>query len=266
MPIEQIIVLAIVQGISEFLPISSSAHLVLVPALTGWNDQGLATDVMIHLGSLLAVIVYFRHDVAKMAHGITRTIKGKNDEYGKLAVAIVIATIPAVIIGGAMQLIAPHNPWRNVELIAWNSAIFAILLFLADKYGKQNKQINQINYKSAMAIGMAQALALMPGVSRSGITISAVRMFGINRQDAARFSFLMAIPAISIAGIFTAIQATQNTNTLPEGAILTAILSFFTAIIAIWFMMTIIKHISFLVFVIYRLMLSLVLFAMIYQA
>ena len=260
MPIEQIIVLAIVQGISEFLPISSSAHLILVPELTQWNDQGLATDVMIHLGSLMAVIVYFKNDLAKMIVGIA-----KQDEYGKLAWLIVIATVPAIIIGGIMQLIAPHNPWRNVELIAWNSAIFATLLLLADKLGGQNKKIENINLKSAVTIGCAQALALMPGVSRSGITISAARALGINRADAAKFSFLLAIPAISIAGMFTAIQAYQHDNTLPDGAILTAILSFFTAIIAIWILMTIIKHISFLIFVIYRWALSLMLFAVIYE-
>lgn len=265
MPIEQIIVLAIVQGISEFLPISSSAHLIIVPAITQWNDQGLATDVMIHIGSLAAVIVYFRKDVSKMIGGLIKIAKGEKNQYGNLAILIIIATIPAVIIGAMMQLIAPHNPWRNVELIAYNSAIFAIILYITDRFASQTKQINEINMKSAIIIGIAQAIALMPGVSRSGITISAARAIGINRQDAAKFSFLLAIPAITIAGMFTAIQATQNANTMPDGAITTAILSFFTAIIAIWTLMTIIKHISFLVFVIYRLILSLVLFAMIYQ-
>lgn len=262
---EQIIVLAIVQGITEFLPISSSGHLILIPAFTNWPDQGLATDVMVHVGSLVAVLVYFWRDVLKLAVGGLNLLRGHVTNDGKIAIYILLATLPAVVFGLYLKNSGMGAMLRSVEVIAWNAIIFGIVLYVADIVGKRVKSMDDIRFGSAMIIGFAQALALIPGTSRSGVTMSAARFLGFERAEAARFSFLLGIPAIAGAGAVTMLEFVEKGESIPGDALWAAFLTFFSAIAAIALLMAVVKRTSFLVFVIYRLLLGLVLFALLYN-
>ena len=195
MSLEQIIVLAVVQGITEFLPISSSGHLILIPALTGWKDQGILTDVMVHLGTLFAILIYFGRDVWRLITGGLMLLRGKVTDDGRLALYIIIATIPAVVFGIALKKLGITDLDRNVAIVAWNTILFGLLMLVADTYGAQTKTIADVTLPSALMIGVAQALALIPGTSRSGVTMTAARFLGFQRPDCARFSFLLGIPA-----------------------------------------------------------------------
>jgi undecaprenyl-diphosphatase len=168
MSLEQIIVLAVVQGITEFLPISSSGHLILIPALTGWKDQGILTDVMVHLGTLFAILIYFGRDVWRLITGGLMLLRGKVTDDGRLALYIIIATIPAVVFGIALKKLGITDLDRNVAIVAWNTILFGLLMLVADTYGAQTKTIADVTLPSALMIGVAQALALIPGTSRSG--------------------------------------------------------------------------------------------------
>ena len=264
MSIEQIIVLAIVQGISEFLPISSSGHLILVPALTGWKDQGLIADVMVHMGSFLAVVVYFWRDILQLVKGAFLLMKGQMTTYGRLAMLIVIATIPAVIFGLFVKKTGLIDNIRGPEIVGWNAIIFGVLMYVADRFSSDRKIMEDIKFMPALLIGLAQAVAIIPGTSRSGITMTAARSLGLKRAEAARFSFLLGIPAIAGAGVLVLGEAVSQGITIPTDAILTGVLTFFTALLAIWFLMAVLKRISFLPFVIYRLILGAVLLTMVY--
>lgn len=264
MPLEQIIVLAIVQGITEFLPISSSGHLILIPALTGWPDQGLFTDVMVHVGSLLAIIVYFWRDVLRLIHGTFELITLRWTENSRLALYIALATIPAVIVGVLFKVTGFLDLIRGPEIVAWNAIIFGVFLYLADVMGSRTKEMKDHTLKSALIVGAAQALALIPGTSRSGITITAGRSLGFGRAESARFSFLLGIPAIAGAGLLTVKEALDSGQSIPTDALLAAGLSFFSAIAAIAFLMAVVKRMSFLPFVIYRLALGVALLAWVY--
>jgi len=262
---EQIIVLAIVQGITEFLPISSSGHLILIPAFTDWPDQGIVTDVMVHLGSLLAVIVYFWRDVLNLIGGGLDLLRFKMTDHGKMALFILLATIPAVIFGLYLKSSGMSAQLRSVEIIAWNAIIFGIVLYVADRVGKRVKVMEDMTIAPALIIGLSQALALIPGTSRSGITMSAARFLGFERAEAARFSFLLGIPAIAGAGILTLAEFVETGQSVPTDALWAAFLTFFSAIAAIAFLMAMVKRMSFLIFVLYRLALGLVLFALLYN-
>lgn len=259
MPIEQILVLAVVQGITEFLPISSSGHLILVPALTGWKDQGQIVDVMVHVGSLFAILVYFWHDVLGMARGGLLLLTGRMTDHGRLALFIVAASIPAILFGLALKLTGWSDAMRSTELIAWNAIVFGILLYVADLLGPKEKTAENLGFWSAMTIGVAQAIALIPGVSRSGITMTAGRLLGLERPEAARFSFLLGIPAMAGAGVLTMAEAAEHDVTIGADAWLAAFFSFFSAILAIAFLMALVRRMSFLPFTIYRVALGIVL-------
>lgn len=265
MSIEQILVLAIVQGLTEFLPVSSSGHLILIPAFTGWKDQGIVTDVMVHVGSLFAVLVYFRRDVIGLIDGFFDLLKGRKTDHARLATYIIVATIPALFFGAVLKFSGISARIRGVEIVAWNAVIFGVLLYVADRYGSRLKVMADLTMKPAFVIGMAQAIALIPGVSRSGITITAARTLGYERGEAARFSFLLGIPAISVAGAFTALEAWQEGGGVPVDTLWAAFFTFFAALAAIAVLMAVVKRTSFLIFVIYRLALALLLFAMIYD-
>ncbi len=262
---EQIIVLAIVQGITEFLPISSSGHLILIPAFTGWPDQGIAADVMVHVGSLAAVIVYFWRDVLALAGGVLNLCRLRMTDHGRMAIYIVLATIPAVIFGLFLKKSGMSANLRSVEIIAWNAIIFGIVLYVADLVGKRVRTMENMTLVSAMLIGLSQALALIPGTSRSGITMSAARFLGFERAEAARFSFLLGIPAIAGAGALTMADFAASGEGIPADVLWAAFLTFFSALAAIALLMAIVKRTSFLVFVLYRLALGLFLFALIYE-
>ncbi len=256
MTIEQIVVLAIVQGITEFLPISSSGHLILVPALTGWKDQGLVTDVMVHVGSLFAILVYFWRDILSLAKGTFQLLLMRWTREGQLALFIAAATIPAVIFGVVLKVTGLLDQIRGIEIVAWNAIIFGFLLLLADWFGKRTKVMEEMNFKGAMIIGLAQAMALIPGTSRSGVTITAARFLGFERAEAARFSFLLGVPAIAGAGLLTALELNESGQSVPTDALIAAALSFLSALAAIAFLMAIVRRMSFVPFVLYRFLLG----------
>lgn len=255
-PLEQIVVLAIVQGITEFLPISSSGHLILIPVLTGWKDQGMTTDVMVHVGSLAAIIVYFWRDVLTILGGAADLVRGRWSDRARLAAFIAAATVPAVLFGLTLMWLDLLDKIRSIEIVAWNALIFGILMLVADKMGPRLKAMEDITFGSAMIIGLSQALALIPGTSRSGITMSAARFLGFERAEAARFSFLLGIPAITGAGVLTFVEMRSSGQIMPPGAITAAVFTFFSALAAIAFLMAMVKRMSFTPFVIYRVTLA----------
>jgi undecaprenyl-diphosphatase len=264
MTIEQIIVLAIVQGVTEFLPISSSGHLILVPKLMHWQDQGLVVDVMTHLGTLFAILIYFWRDVWRLIVGVLELFKGKVTDEGKLAIYIILATIPAVAFGVFLKEFGYTDLERNVAVVAWNTILYGILMLIADMVGPQERSIKNMTLVSALIIGVAQALALIPGTSRSGATMTAARFLGFTRPDAARFSFLLGIPATAGAIVFTVGDAIASGEPITQDALLCAALTFVTGILTIAFLMGLLRRISFLPFVLYRMVLGGFLLVMIY--
>ncbi|MEM1038098.1 MAG: undecaprenyl-diphosphate phosphatase [Pseudomonadota bacterium] len=265
MSLEQILVLAIVQGLTEFLPVSSSGHLILIPAFTGWADQGIITDVMVHVGSLVAVIVYFWRDVLSLAGGCGDIARGRVTPRSRMATYIALATIPALAFGAVLKFSGISAGIRGVEVVAYGGIFFGILLYVADVVGKRVKKMEDMTLSPALMIGIAQAVALIPGTSRSGITMTAARFLGFERAEAARFSFLLGIPAIAAAGLFTALEAVQQGSGVPPGALWAAFFSFFSAIAAIAILMALVKRTSFLIFAVYRVVLGFLLLAMLYN-
>ena len=179
MPIEQILVLAIIQGITEFLPISSSGHLILVPIFTGWADQGLIVDVMVHMGSLLAILVYFWRDVLQLGRGGIALLTGQVTAEGRLLMLIAAATVPAVLFGLFLRKSGFLDSIRGPQIVAWNAIVFGLLMLAADWLGGMSKRMENMTLTPALTIGIAQALALIPGTSRSGVTITAARATGV---------------------------------------------------------------------------------------
>ncbi len=270
MTIEQIIAIALVQGLTEFLPVSSSGHLALIPVMTDWPDQGVITDVMVHVGSLFAVIAYFWKDVLNLLGGTWDLIRFRTTPHSKMASYIALATIPALVFGAALKFSGALDALREdtvavAKVIAWTAVIYGILLFVADAVGARVKKMEDMTLGKALIIGFSQALALIPGTSRSGATMTAARFLGFERAEAARFSFLLGIPAIAAAGGFTAIEAIQIGGGIPAHAIWAAVLTFFAALVAISILMALVKRMGFWIFMVYRLALAMVLFALIYE-
>ncbi len=200
MDLFQTILLAIIQGLTEFLPISSSGHLILLPHLMAWPDQGLAFDVAVHVGTLTAVVAYFRKELRRMVAAWFSSLSGgKMTDDARLAWWVLLGTIPAGIAGLLLSQIVAHD-FRNPWLIAAATAGFGLLLWWADASGRRERDEYSLSLRDVMIIGVAQALALIPGTSRSGITMTAALMLGVSRQGAARFSFLLSIPLIALAG------------------------------------------------------------------
>ena len=236
MSIIEIIVLALIQGLTEFLPISSSAHLILPSQILGWQDQGLAFDVAVHVGTLGAVVLYFRKEVVDILGAWFKSFgaQGATDD-SKLGWWIIVGTIPAAILGLIFKdLIELYL--RSAWVIAVTTILFGLLLWYADAKGKQTKTIYQLNWKSALMIGMAQAMAMIPGTSRSGITMTAGLMLGMNKQSAARFSFLLAIPVILMMGLYYTIELALGDHIVEWNTLmLGAGLSFISAYACIFF-------------------------------
>lgn len=257
----EIIVLAILQGLTEFLPISSSAHLILPSQMFGWNDQGLAFDVAVHAGSLLAVVLYFRQEVTQMALSWFGSFTGKHDQESKLAWLIILGTIPAGLAGFILNDFIEGN-LRSVSVIAVTTVGFGLLLWWSDKNAKQVSGEYDITIKNVLVIGFAQVLALIPGTSRSGITITAGLMVGLTRKAAARFSFLLSIPLILAAGGYKTLELAQLGEAVDWQAIgLGTLLSFVSAYACIHYFLILVEKIGMLPFVIYRLLLGAVLIA-----
>jgi len=262
----QIVVLAVVQGLTEFLPVSSSAHLILVPKLTGWPDQGLAIDVATHIGTLFAVLIYFWRDIGRIAYGFLQLLRGKRDRWGVLAVYLLVGTIPALIAGFLVEHYVGAG-FRNMELIAWTMTGFAIVLYVSDKIGLTVRRLEHLTMGHAIIIGLAQAVAFIPGVSRSGITMVAGRLLGFERAEAARFSFLLSIPAIAAAGLWEGRKVLlYGSAEMLHDALWTCGLSALAGFLAIAFLMSWLKRSTFTPFVIYRLLLGGFLFYLVYFA
>ncbi len=257
----EIIVLALLQGLTEFLPISSSAHLILPSQVLGWDDQGLAFDVAVHAGSLLAVVLYFRKEVAAMAVSWVKSLFGHKDKESTLAWLIILGVIPAGLIGYVLDDFIEAN-LRSALVIASTTIIFGLLLWYADVNAKQTTDEYQITVKKVLVIGFAQVLALIPGTSRSGITITAGLMVGLTAKAAARFSFLLSIPLIFAAGGYKAIELSQQATAVDWQAIgLGTLISFVSAYACIHFFLILVERIGMLPFVVYRLLLGAVLIA-----
>lgn len=270
MTLEQIIVIALVQGLTEFLPVSSSGHLALIPVMTDWPDQGVITDVMVHVGSLFAVIAYFWRDVLNLLGGTWDLIRFRSTPHSRMASYIALATIPALAFGAALKLTGTLDAIRAdtvsvAKIIAWTAVFYGVLLFVADVMGARVRKMEDMTLGKALIIGFSQALALIPGTSRSGATMTAARFLGFERAEAARFSFILGIPAIAAAGGFTAIEAIQVGDGIPPHAIWAAVLTFFAALVAISVLMALVKRMGLWIFMVYRLALALVLFALIYE-
>ncbi|WP_445775843.1 undecaprenyl-diphosphate phosphatase [Shewanella sp.] len=260
----QVIFLALIQGLTEFLPISSSAHLILPSQLLGWSDQGLSFDVAVNTGSLFAVVIYFRHDIVTLTKSWFGSLGGTQSQESKLAWWIILATIPAVIVGfTAKDFIETH--FRNTLVIAITTIVFGLLLWVADRMSKAQLNEFQMGWKKALLIGFAQALALIPGTSRSGATMTAALMLGLTREAAARFSFLMSIPVSFGAAILVTKDLLESPASIDYQALgLGIVVSFIAAYVCIHYFLKFISQIGMTPFVIYRLLLGGVLLAMLY--
>ena len=259
----QTVVLALVQSATEFLPVSSSAHLILVPYLSGWQDQGMAMDIALHMGTLFAVLGYFRKDVFSCIKGIGDIFKKRIEtQYARLVLKLVVACIPVFFIGFFFHTYIEGH-FRDPRIIAVTAIVFGVLLYFADRKGETDKNVDTIGLKDAFIIGAAQVLALIPGVSRSGITMTAARLLGVGRAEAARFSMLLSIPTIGAAGALGILQffsnpvAGQLSGTMILWGMLIALVG---GVFAIGFLMKWLKHSSFAIFAIYRILLGLYLF------
>ncbi len=257
MELIQITILALVQGVTEFLPISSSAHLILVPVLTGWQDQGLAFDVAVHIGTLVAVVGYFRHEVVKMLSEWGGSLAGKEmTPDARLAWAVGLGTIPVGLVG--LLLNGPIELYlRSPLVIATTTILFGLLLWWADRMGQQRVDEHQMGWRVVAVVALAQALALIPGTSRSGITITAGLMMGLTRQGAARFSFLLSIPVILLAGGLETMELIERGDEVEWGALLMGILlSALSAYLCIHYFLKLLDRVGMLPFVLYRLLLG----------
>ena len=253
----QAIVLAIVQGLSEFLPISSSGHLILIPHFLDWSDQGLAFDVAVHIGTLLALLVYFRRQLGTMLVAwLDSALRRRHTRDSRLAWQILVATIPVGLAGLLFAGFIEAN-FRNPLFVAGTLTVFGILMYLADRYGRGTKDEFSLSWPQALAIGCAQALALMPGTSRSGITMTAGRALGLTRSGAARFSFLLAIPGIGAAGAYEGLKLATSTEQVAWQPMLVGVVfAALSGIACIHFLIRFIERIGLLPFTVYRLILA----------
>lgn len=260
MELIQIVVLAIVQGLTEFLPISSSAHLILLPSINGWSDQGLAFDVAVHVGTLAAVVWYFRSELQKMVRDWLASI-ARRERVGdsNLMWAVGFGTIPVGLAGLLLKDLV-ETSLRSPLVIAWATIGFGLLLWVADRWSKQLRDEHTIGWRDVLVIGVAQALALIPGTSRSGITMTAGLMMGLDRSAAARFSFLLSIPVILLAGGLHTIELAGSEGPVDWSALLWgAILSATSAYLCIHFFLKLLDRVGMTPFVIYRLILGTIL-------
>lgn len=257
MTLFEIIILALIQGITEFLPISSSGHLLLPAELLGWDSQGLAFDVAVHVGSLLAVMLYFRQEIAQMTVAwLTKGFTKKQTTDSKLAWYVILATIPAVVVGLLLDDWIEMNA-RTALVIAGTTILFGLLLWYADATASHKQSLDKITLKQAVIIGIAQVMALIPGTSRSGITMTAGLMLGLDRESCARFSFLLSIPVILGAGTLKTFDLLAASEPVDWSALLYgAAFSFVSAYLCIFLFLSWISRIGMLPFVIYRLVLG----------
>lgn len=253
MGILTIIMLSVLQGITEFLPVSSSAHLLLFPYLLKIQDQGLVIDIFLHLGSFLAVLVFYKRDIYNILRESFKNLKKS------LFLKLFVATLPIVLFGGVLYLLGIE--FRNPKIVIYTSLIFGVILYCADKYSKKNKRLQNLTFKQSIVIGLAQMLAIIPGVSRSGITSSMALIFNQDRKSALKFSFLLSIPTIFLSGCLAGVKIVN------EGVVFNVIdvflllaFSFVCSLLVIKFMTGWVKKSSFKIFAVYRILLAIFLY------
>ncbi|MEL7149115.1 MAG: undecaprenyl-diphosphate phosphatase [Pseudomonadota bacterium] len=264
MPILNLLLVAIVQGITEFLPVSSSGHLVLLPNLTGLEDQGLVIDVAVHVGTLGAVILYFWSDVRRAITGLIR-LNDLSDPDARLALGLIVATIPVILAGLALKLSGFDEALRSIAVVGWMTLIFGLVLYWADQSGSTTKRAQDWTLRDAVIMGLWQVIALIPGTSRSGITITGARKLGYERSEAARLAMLMSIPTIIASGTLIGIDvASSMDGAAARDSAIAAAFAFFAALAALHFMMRLLRSVSFTPYVIYRIILGVALLAIAY--
>ena len=255
----QLIWLAIVQGLTEFLPVSSSGHLILFAEFTSFPDQGIAVDIALHIGSLLAVLLYFHKTFWAMIKGVSQNyfLPDFNNSGNRLAYLLLIASLPALCVGFLLRNYGME--WaRHPALIGSTILFYGLLLYAADKFGATSRQISDLTIKDALFIGLAQCLALIPGTSRSGITMTMARILGINRSESAKFSMLLSVPTILAAGLLEGYRMYIRGNHTEFLWTIDAILySFIASVMVIFIMLKWLKKSTYLTFVIYRIILGL---------
>ena len=261
-----VILVALVQGVTEFLPVSSSGHLILLPRLLGVQDQGQLIDVAVHVGTLGAVILFFRREVALCASGLPDLLRGRRDTVGaRLLLGLTVATIPVVLLGLVLSLTGLDLAMRSVAVIGWSTIIFGVLLYWADRLGAETRHAEGWTLRDAAIMGLWQAVALIPGTSRSGITITAARFLGYERRDAARLSMLMSIPTIAASGILVGAEALGTADSAALGrAGFAAAVAFAAALVALALMMRLLRSVSYTPYVIYRMVLGAILLGIVY--
>ena len=253
MPLLHLILVALVQGITEFLPVSSSAHLILVPLVTGYDDQGLAVDVAVHVGTLVAVVAYFRAEVALALRGLADLLARRATPGARLALGLLVASVPVIVLGSLLRAYGLDEAMRSVAVIGWAMLVFGVVLWWADRFPERRAEVAW-SLRDAWIMGLWQAVALIPGTSRSGITITGARALGYDRESAARLSMLMSIPTIIAAGALLGVEALA----VPHGPGfwrdlgLAALLSGVSAFAALALMMRLLRSVSFTPYVIYR--------------
>lgn len=261
-----ILLVAIIQGVTEFLPVSSSGHLILLPNLTGLADQGQAVDVAVHVGTLGAVVLFFWADVRIALAGLPRLLRGRIDTPGsRLAFLLFVATIPVILAGLILKLTGLSDAMRSITVIGWTMLGFGLVLWWMDQTGTSEKQTEDWTLRDAVILGFWQAIALIPGTSRSGITITGARHLGYERSEAARIAMLMSIPTIIASGTLLGIEVVGNADlaVARDGAI-AAVFAFIAALLALGLMMRLLKSISYTPYVLYRVALGIVLLIIAY--
>lgn len=265
MSLFHIIALAIVQGLTEFLPVSSSGHLILFSSLANWQDQGVGLDVALHIGSLLAVLIYFRKEFYLMIKEVfcTHLKPDFTKPYNKLAWLLLVASIPALIVGFYLRNFG-MDFLRNPKIIGWTILIYGLILYFSDRFFANQFELKDIKLKDAVLIGLAQCLALVPGTSRSGITITMARFLKISRLDAAKFSMMLSVPVIAAAGSLEGYRLFVHGNMAELLAAADAVFySFIASYLVIFFMMKWLQKWTYLPFVVYRVILGILILSFI---
>lgn len=267
MTLLNLLLIAILQGITEFLPVSSSAHLILLPQLTGLADQGLAIDVAVHVGTLAAVMIYFRRDVGMAIAGVPDLMRGRITSPGaRLALLLIVATIPVVLLGLVLKVTGAADAMRSIKVIGWAMLIFGLVLYWFDKRGAQTKEAGEWSLRDAVIMGLWQAVALIPGTSRSGATITGARALGYTRQDGAKLAMLMSIPTIIASGVLLGLDVAASADAaLARDAGIAAVFAFGAALLALSLMMRLLRSVSFTPYVIYRVILGVILLVIAYS-
>ena len=264
MPLTHLTILALIQGLTEFLPISSSGHLIIFPKLLDWQDQGITIDVAVHAGSLLAVLIFLWRDIGRILLELGQLARPGRPSAPPLLHLLLVASVPVLVVGFLVSTVM-QDLTRNIEVIGWATLLFGILLGFSDRMGMTLNRFQHMRYFDALLIGLAQILALIPGASRAGVTITAARFLGYERASAARFSLLLAIPAILGASVLKSFDIFLSNNVnLGIDFLIAAGISFCAALASISIMMKWLNRAGFMPFVVYRIIMGALLLAWVY--